>query len=175
MFAVWVAVAAETAISLVESQLPSLGEVARVEVLVMVLPLVIVAGNWTARDESANTVGEQFAVDVFAELPPDAVLLTYWDALTNLSYAHCVDGLRPDVSLRAYDIAARVTCDMVTGTLQEVALERPVYALFAFDSELGPLRNSFDLLAGPRLPLPYGDRDLDHEGTLFQLLPKTGG
>jgi hypothetical protein len=108
---------------------------------------------------------------VFSELPPNAVLLTYWDALTNLTYAHCVDGERPDVSLRAYDVAARVVCDPITGSLEEVARTRPVFALFVFAGDVDPLRPSFDLVAGPRLPLPYGDRDLDHGGTLYRLVP----
>jgi hypothetical protein len=171
-FAVWLSVAAEAILAWLERRAPSLGDVARVDVLALALPLVIATSNWTGHDESDNHVGEQFAAVVFDELPPDAVLLTYWDALTNLTYAHCVDGQRPDVSLRAYDVAARVVCDPVTGTLQEVARSRPVFALFAFDSELGPLRGSFDLVPGPNLPLPYGDRDLDHTGTLYRLVPK---
>lgn len=172
VFAVCLAVAAERVLAWLESRVPSLREVARLEILALILPLVIATSNWASHDQSENHVGEQFAALVFSELPPDAVLLTYWDALTNLSYAHCIAGQRPDVSLRAYDVAARVVCDPVTRSLQEVARERPVFALFAFDSELGPLRGSFDLVAGPRLPLPYGDRDLDHAGTLYRLVPK---
>jgi Protein of unknown function (DUF2723) len=172
VFAVWLAIALETLVSWLEKRLPRLGDVVRLDVLALILPLVIGLGNWAGHDESANHVGEQFADLVFSKLPPDAVLLTYWDALTNLTYAHCVDGQRPDVSLRAYDVAARVVCDPITGPLEEVALDRPVYALFVFDGDVGPLRGSFDLVAGPRLPLPYGDRDLDHAGTLYRLIPK---
>ena len=102
-------------------------------------------------------------------LPPDAVLLTYWDALTNLSYVHCVEGERPDLSLRSYDPAARVTCDPVQGELEEVAASRPVYALFAFDRDLEPLRGSFDLIGEADLALPYGGRGLDHAGVLYRL------
>jgi hypothetical protein len=172
VFAVWLAVAAETAAAWLERRLPARRPWLPLELVALVLPLVIGAGNWASHDESDNHTGEQFSALVFGELPPDAVLLTYWDALTNLSYAHCVDGLRPDIALRAYDVAARVVCDPVAGTLEEVARSRPVYALFAFESELGPLRGSFDLVPGPRLPLPYGDRDLDHAGTLYRLVPK---
>jgi hypothetical protein len=172
VFAVWLAVAAETLLGWLERRLPVLREVARIEVVALALPLVIASSNWATHDESDNRVGEQFATLVFSQLPPDSVLLTYWDALTNLTYAHCVDGKRPDLSLRAYDVAARVVCDPVTGTLQDVARTRPVYALFVFDRDVGPLRSSFDLIAGPRLPLPYGDRDLDHSGVLYRLVPK---
>jgi hypothetical protein len=172
VFAVWLAVAGETLLSWLEGRLPALREMAQVGVLALALPLVIASSNWSSHDESANRVGEQFATLVFSKLPPNAVLLTYWDALTNLTYAHCVDGKRPDLSLRAYDVAARVVCDPVTGTLQEVARTRPVYALFVFDRDVGPLRASFDLVPGLRLPLPYGDRDLDHSGILYRLVPK---
>jgi hypothetical protein len=172
VFAVWLAVAGETLLGWLESRLPALREMARVGVVALVLPLVIASSNWASHDESANRVGEQFATLVFSKLPPNAVLLTYWDALTNLTYAHCVDGKRPDLSLRAYDVAARVVCDPVTGTLEEVARTRPVYALFVFDRDVGPLRASFDLVPGIRLPLPYGDRDLDHSGILYRLVPK---
>jgi hypothetical protein len=172
VFAVWLAIAAEAILGWLEQHVPDRRQVAPLALVAFVLPIAIGGTNWASHDESGNRVGEQFAALVFSELPPDAVLLTYWDALTNLSYAHCVEGQRPDLSLRAYDIAARVVCDPVTGTLQEVARRRPVYALFVFDADVGPLRASFDLLAGPRLPLPYGDRDLDHVGTLYRLLPK---
>ena len=40
------------------------------------------ATNWSVHDQSANHDGEKFAAEVFAALPPNAVLITYWDALT---------------------------------------------------------------------------------------------
>ena len=138
----------------------------------MLLPLSIALGNWADHDQSANRIGEDFAMTVFEALPPDAVLLTYWDALTNLSYVHCIEGERPDLSLRSYDPAARVTCDTVQGTLEDVATNRPVYALFAFDRDLEPLRGSFNLVGEGVLGLPYGGRGLDHSGVLYRLQPK---
>jgi hypothetical protein len=172
VLAVCLAVAAETVIAWLERRIPRLAETRIPAVLLMLLPIVIVANNWTTYDQSGNHEGEQFAQTVFADLPHGAVLLTYWDALTNLSYVHCIEGERPDLSLRAYDVAARVVCDPITGTLDEVARQRPLFALFAVDSELDRVRGSFDLIAGPRLALPYGRRSLDHAGILYQLVPK---
>jgi hypothetical protein len=103
------------------------------------------------------------------------VLLTYWDALTNLGYLHCVDGQRPDVALRSFDVAARVVCDPVEGSLEDVARERPLYALFAAPSELNAVRGTFDLVPGPVMAVPYGMRDLDHRATLYRLVPREAG
>ncbi|HEX5823524.1 MAG TPA: hypothetical protein VFY18_03600, partial [Candidatus Limnocylindrales bacterium] len=148
-------------------------EVAELGFVALVLPIAIALGHWSTYDQSENHVGQDLAETVFADLPRDAVLVTYWDALTTLSYVHCIEGQRPDVSLRAYDVAARVVCDPVTETLQDVARDRPLYALFAVESQLDPLRDSFDLIAGPRLALPYGRRGLDHAGILYHVVPKT--
>jgi hypothetical protein len=82
-----------------------------IQYIALLLPLVLFASNWAAHDQSANHDGERFTAQVFAALPPNAVLITYWDALTALSYEHCEEGVRPDVSLRAYDQKALVTCD----------------------------------------------------------------
>jgi hypothetical protein len=144
----------------------------RSQVLFVVLPLTIVNGNWTTHDQSENRVGEELASAVFSQLPPNAVLLTYWDALTTLSYVHCIEGERPDVSLRAFDPGARVTCDPIHGSLMDVARSRPVFALFAVQAELNQVRGSFDLIPGPSIAVPYGHKTLDYRATLFRLAPK---
>ena len=46
------------------------------------LPLVLLVSNWGAHDQSANHDGDRFTSEVFAALPPNALLITYWDALT---------------------------------------------------------------------------------------------
>jgi len=178
-FAVWLAVALEAGVVWLERRVPSLrlasGRfVAGPAVLALVLPIVIGADNWTTYDQSQNHVGEQFAASVFNNLPPNALLLTYWDALTNLGYEHCVDGQRPDIALRSLDEQARVVCDPVEGSLQEVARRRPVFALFVATSQVNALRSSFDFIAGPRLAAPYGKRGLDYSAILFRLVPRQG-
>ena len=142
---------------------------ARFQVILVLLPLSMALGNWSTHDESENRAGEGLARAVFRELPPDAVLLTYWDALTTLSYVHCIEHERPDVALRAFDPAARVTCDPIEGRLEDVARTRPLYALFAVEGELDRVRGSFDLVPGPSIAVPYGHRTLDHAATLFRL------
>ena len=174
-FAIWLAVALEAAVGALERRLPALAVAPGPAILALVLPIMIGASNWTTSDQSRNHEGDTFAATVFAALPPDAVLLTYWDALTTLGYEHCVEGVRPDVAMRALDVAARVVCDPVAGTLEDVARQRPLFALFAAGQELDPLRGSFDFIAGPRLAVPYGKRGLDYSAILYRLVPIQAG
>jgi hypothetical protein len=169
--AIWVAVGLEAIVTWLEDHLPGVAIEPGPAILALVLPIAIGAGNWAAYDQSRNHDGERFADAVFAAVPPDAVLLTYWDALTTLGYEHCVEGVRPDIALRSFDEAARVVCDPVVGSLTDVARTRPLFAMFAAEQELGPVRKSFTLVAGPRLQVPYGKRGLDHSATLYRLVP----
>ena len=174
-FTIWLAIALEEIVGSLERRVPRLALAPGPAILALLLPIVIGASNWATYDESQNHVGDEFAQAVFAALPQDAVLLTYWDALTNLGYVHCVDGQRPDVALRSLDVTARVVCDPVEGSLEDVARERPLYALFAAPSELNAVRGSFDLVPGPMMAVPYGMRDLDHSATLYRLVPREAG
>ncbi len=136
----------------------------------MLLPLVLLAGNWTEHDQSGNRDGERFTAEVFAALPPDAVLLTYWDALTPLSYKHCVEGVRPDVSLRAYDEKALVTCDPVARLLTDVARMRPVFALMVVDQTL-QARTGLVPVPVQTIRLPWGQRYPQLDRNLYRLVP----
>jgi hypothetical protein len=147
-------------------------EMGGAEFALLLLPLAIMVGNWEAHDQRDNRLGEQFGRTVFAALPPDAVLVTYWDALTTLSYLHCIEGWRPDVALIALDPAARVTCDRVTGPLEEVARERPVLALFIHDGPIEHLRGTFDTVPGPAIRLPYGQRYPEFDRPIYRLVPR---
>ena len=170
--AVWLAVLAEAALAWLEARLPGLATEPGPAVFALVLPIVLLGTHWSTYDQSRNHTGERFAAAVFAELPPNAVLVSYWDTLTNLSYMHCVEGVRPDVSLRAFDPSARIICDPVDLDLEKVARERPLYALFAIDGELNGVRERFDLVPGRQFALSYGRRTLDHSGILYRLVPK---
>jgi hypothetical protein len=135
----------------------------------LVLPVVLIASNWTSHDQSANHIGERFTADVFAALPQDAVLVTYWDALTPLSYKHCVEGVRPDLSLRAYDEKALVTCDPVERPLTEVVTRRPVYALLVNDGTIKQ-QTGLDPVEVRPFVLPWGQRYPELDRTLYRLV-----
>ena len=135
-----------------------------------ILPAVLLASNWATHDQSANQDGERFTAGVFAALPQDAVLVTYWDALTPLSYKHCIEGVRPDLSLRAYDEKALVTCDPVARPLIDVVQRRPVYALLVNDRTI---ESQTGLVPVPvqDFTLPWGQRYPELERSLYRLVP----
>jgi hypothetical protein len=168
ILAIGLAIAAETVTRMVGGWLGSRAEILAYAALI--LPVLLLTGNWATHDESANHDGEHFTAEVFAALPQDAVLVTYWDALTALSYEHCVEGVRPDVSLRAYDERALVTCDPVERPLTAVAQGRPVFGLMVFDQSL---RQQTGLVPVPvgTIRLPWGRRYVELDRTLYRLLP----
>jgi len=137
--------------------------------VVFLLPVALLAGNWPVHDQSTNHDGEKFATEVFALLPPNAVLITYWDALTTLSYEHCNEGVRPDVSLRAYDAYALVTCDKVEDPEGSVAAGRPVYALQVQDEGLAAI-TGLDPVPVSTIKVPWGERYPSLERTLYHLV-----
>ncbi len=140
------------------------------QVLVFLLPIALLAANWPAHDQSANRDGEKFAAEVFAQLPPNAVLITYWDALTTLSYEHCNEGVRPDVSLRAYDTYALVTCDKVEPPLTSIAEGRPVFALQVEDAGSRGRSPGLQPVVVSTITVPWGDRFPSIDRPLYQLV-----
>lgn len=165
------AVASDAVVSLVVRRL---GARARwIQYGVLGLALLLLVSNWATHDESANRDGERFTAAVFAALPQDAVLLTYWDALTALSYKHCVEGVRPDVSLRAYDEQALVTCDPIERSLSEEASRRPVFALMMRDDSLAAM-TGLSPVPVATIRVPWGQRYVQHDRDLYRLVPNDG-
>ena len=168
ILAVGLAIAADRAVSLAARATGSPGSA--IQYGIVALPLLLLASNWTAHDQSTNQGGERLTAEIFAALPPNAVLVTYWDVLTALSYKHCIEGVRPDVSLRAYDEAALVTCDPVERPLTEVARRRPVFALMVFDGSIASITHLMPVRVGT-VRLPWGQRYPELDRTLYRLLP----
>lgn len=163
------AVAAEAVVAIVVARAGV--RAAPIQYAVAGLALVLLVANWATHDASANRDGERFTTAVFGALPRDAVLLTYWDALTALSYMHCLEGVRPDVSLRAFDERALVTCDPVERPLSEVARRRPVFALLVYDDSLGAT-TGLEPVPVATIRVPWGQRYPQYDRTLYRLVPR---
>jgi hypothetical protein len=139
--------------------------------VIALMPVVLLASNFASHDQSSNQDAKQFTDQVFNALPKNAVLVTYWDALTPLSYEHCIEGKRPDVTLRAYDEAALVVCDPVPKPLTEVAKQRPVYALQMFPDDVLKSTGLAPVEVG-RVRIPWGKRYAEFDRPLLKLVPR---
>ena len=87
-----------------------------------------------------------------------------------MSYKHCIEGVRPDVSLRAYDEKALVTCDPVERPLSEVARRRPVYALLVVDDSIQE-RTGLVPVPVQDFVVPWGQRYPELDRKLYRLVP----
>ncbi len=76
ILAIGVAYYWEAVVALLVERLGS--RAAPVAYVILLLPVTLLASNWAVHDQSANQDGRRFTAEVFAALPPDAVLLTYW-------------------------------------------------------------------------------------------------
>jgi len=90
--------------------------------------------------------------------------------LTPLSYEHCAEGVRPDVSLRAYDEQALVTCDPVERPLSDVVLRRPVYALMVQEDSIVPFTHLTPIPV-ETIKVPWGQLYPELDRTLYRLVP----
>jgi hypothetical protein len=168
IFAIGLAVSLDWMVSLLVGALGSRASI--VQFAALALPVVLLTSNFSTHDQSANRDGERMTEEIFAALPQDAVLVTYWDALAPLSYKHCTEGVRPDVSLRAYDDAALVTCDPVEKPLTEVATRRPVFALMVIDDKLEEITKLTPVPVGS-IKVPWGQRYPQYDESLYRLYP----
>jgi len=167
ILAIGLAISVDSAVSLLVEAVGTRASV--VQFAALALPVLLLSSNWATHDQSANRDGERLAEEVFAALPQDAVLVTYWDTLTTLSYKHCMEGVRPDVSLRAYDNAALVTCDPVE-PLAEVVKSRPVFALMVVQDRIAEI-TKLTPVPVDKITLPWGQRYPQIEAPLYRLYP----
>ena len=75
--------------------------------------------------------------------------------------------------MRSFDVTARVVCDPVTGSLEDVARERPLFALFAAEQELDPIRQTVHLRRRARgWPCRTASAGSTTRATLYRLVPQ---
>jgi hypothetical protein len=149
------------------------------EAAVLVLPAVLLVfsvgwENWPRQDLSGDRAGEELGTEVFAALPDGAVLVTYWDTLTTLSYLHCVEGVRPDVRLQSIDPTETIACDARVDLGEAVRERRPAFALFVTPYEPSLLEADFRLVPVRDVLVPYATRERQFVRTLYRLEPRVG-
>jgi hypothetical protein len=75
------------------------GAAAAVVVLAMLLPGAALVGGYRSHDRSANRAADEWVASVHRQLPPNAVVISWWSYSTPLWYHRWVLGARPDVTI----------------------------------------------------------------------------
>ena len=116
-----------------------------VGLLALAFAVVLAATNWSAADRSGNRSGDDYVTAVFAALPPNAAILSFWDASTPLWHAQHVEGRRPDVLI--VDDTNIVYEGWGTREARIAALicDRPVFVLRLDPRDLQPIQASYEL------------------------------
>jgi len=145
--------------------------------LVSILPavalvLLVGQGNWETYDISHDHSGEAMVAEVFGYLPRSAVLVTYWDTMTSLDYAHCIEGQRPDLTIQPLDPTETNACNLRLDPGTAMASGRSVFALFMIEDEMTGLRARFTLKPVAQLLVPYALRQRQYTRTLYVLSPR---
>jgi hypothetical protein len=129
------------------------------------------AGGWQRNDRSWDQRGAEFADQVFAALPKDAVLYSYWDSLEPLWYAHCIEGLRPDIVILAYPHQTTQGCQDIHVLAPEAAQTRPVFGLFMFDNDAKAAAQGMTLTQVAKVTVAYGRPYPEHPRWIYQYTP----
>ena len=168
MLAVWLGVAAEAIVR----RLPV--GLREAQVLFLLVPILAIGPNYPRFDRSDLRTGDQMIRTVLSQLPPNAILFTYWDIGTALEYGQCVEGLRPDVSVIAPNdtVSYRPCHDIPLADVPRSG--RPVFALVVQDYELDRFRSQYTFTQVGTVRLPYGTQIPSYDRPLWRLDPVPG-
>ena len=101
--------------------------------------------NWTAADRSGDRSGDAFVDAVLEALPPDAAILSEWDASTPLWHAHYVLGRRPDLLIVDDTNIVYEGWGTRERRIASLICDRPVFILRLEDDDLDATRAAYRL------------------------------
>ncbi|MEA2630220.1 MAG: hypothetical protein QOE66_439, partial [Chloroflexota bacterium] len=116
-----------------------------------VAPAGIAAGT-TRRvvDESRDLGAQQWIDRAFAELPPDAVVISWWSFSTPLWYGRDVEGRRPDLTIIDDRTILDENLGAVSDAIDRYLGTRPVFVI-RLQADMDTLAQRYELLDVPDL------------------------
>ena len=152
--------------------MPDMGVI--VGALAIVGAVWLASSTWASADRSADRSGEEYVAAVFAALPPNAVILSEWDASTPLWHGQHVRGERQDVLI--VDDTNIVYEGWVTreARIASVICDRPVFILRLLDSDLVQTRVEYELTRFLTVPFAVGAPSASIEREIYLVEPQPG-
>jgi hypothetical protein len=111
----------------------------------LALAIALALMHWTAADRSGDRSGNAFVDDVLGALPPDAAILSEWDASTPLWHAQYVLGRRPDVLVVDDTNIVYDGWGSRERRIASLICDRPVFILRLEDKDLESTRAAYRL------------------------------
>ncbi len=127
------------------SRIAGLGVGSLVGAATLALAVGLAVANWTAADRSADRSADTFVDTVLAALPPDAAILSEWDASTPLWHAKYVLDRRPDILIVDDTNIVYEGWGSRETRIASLICERPVFILRLGDADLAPTRAAYRL------------------------------
>ena len=125
---------------------------ALIGVFALLLPLTFpFTGRYSAVDESHDTRGRDWLAAMVAELPPNAVVVSWWGYSTTLWYGQYAEGLRPDVAV--IDDSTRVQHNLGSAiqVIEDNLGVRPVF-LIRLSGDMAQFEARYWLTPVPNIP-----------------------
>ena len=142
-----------------------------VAVTALALAVVLATLNWDAADRSTDHSGDDYVSAVFDALPPNAAIVSFWDASTPLWHGEFVEGRRPDILI--VDDTNIVYEGWVTRERRIATLicDRPVFILRPSDAELEPTRQDYTVTPFLTVRIALGGPSAAAEKTIYRVEP----
>jgi hypothetical protein len=168
-------VALEWIASVVAPRVPTVAFVdggAAIGAAALLFAIGLAAVNWSASDRSDDNSGQDYVDAVFAALPQNAAILSYWDASTPLWHGQLVEAGRPDVLI--VDDTNIVYEGWVTRErrIESLICDRPVFILRISDGDLAPTRAAFRLEPFMTVRVAAGGPSASIDRPIFRVLPQ---
>ncbi|MDP8904951.1 MAG: DUF2723 domain-containing protein [Chloroflexota bacterium] len=125
------------------------------------MAVVTAAASFPAVDLSDNHDAARFNDQMLATLPPNAVLITYWDTWMPLQYAQLIEGRRTDVLVTPYSHLPN----------REELSGRPIFELEFHEPDLSRYFPGWVRCPVREMKVGYGDVTGDYTRWLHELRP----
>ena len=152
-------------------QLPELGATVLVGGAAAAFAVGLAAANWQPSDRSGDRSAEVFVDTVFEGLPPDAAILSQWDASTPLWHARYVLGRRPDLLVVDDTNIVYEGWGTRERRIASLVCERPVFILRLKDADLSPTRTAFRVEPFLAVRVALGGPSAVIDRTVFRVEP----
>lgn len=118
--------------------------------------VVLVASNVAAVDRSGDRMADVYVDQVFAALPADSAILSYWGASAPLWHATLVQGRRPDVLVVDDSNIIYEGWGTREARIASLICERPVFIIHLDENGLVPTRQAYTLTEVARPLVAWG-------------------